>query len=97
MCVFWFPASAFNGRPDPEAFDTPGIGGWDRVSKPGCLKALNQSGASGLPRASGERIHWVGDGRFTTFEKQAVFFHQSWGLRTLCSGGWGGGLEQRST
>ena len=38
---FQFPG-AFNGRPDPEALDTPGIGGWDPVSKPGC-KALNPS------------------------------------------------------
>ena len=44
--------------------DTPGIGGWDPVSKPGCLKALNQSGASGeeqtdlpgtIPRVPGGR------------------------------------------
>ena len=33
-------ASAFNGRPDPEALDTPEVVG---DLNPGCLKALNQS------------------------------------------------------
>ena len=40
-------ASAFNGRPDPEALDTSGIGGWDPTPPNlAALKALNDLSGS---------------------------------------------------